>query len=80
MYKIVYLKNGMKQDELSSMWGQVFGDDAAFTGGFYQAFDGHMDIVAAMDEQGILASAAHFIPVSMRMGKCLSRAPIFTPP
>lgn len=69
MYKIVYLKNGMKQDELSSMWGQVFGDDAAFIDGFYRAFDGHMDVVAAIDDCGHLASAAHFIPVSMRMGK-----------
>ena len=69
MYKIVYLKNGMKQDELSRMWEQVFGDDAAFINGFYRAFEGHMDVVAAIDDFGNLASAAHFIPVSMRMGK-----------
>ncbi len=69
MYKIVYLKSDTHCDELALMWQRVFGDDAAFVGDFYRAMGSGMDVLAATDDQGLLVSAAHFIPVTMRMGK-----------
>ncbi|HWQ51118.1 MAG TPA: GNAT family N-acetyltransferase [Terriglobales bacterium] len=69
MYRVVYLKSGTRQDELRDMWQRVFEDDASFIDGFYGAMGAGMEVVAAMDDSGMLASAAHFIPVTMRMGK-----------
>ncbi len=69
LYKNVFNVGEGATEALTDLWNVVFGDDKSYIRRFYGDFFGTMDVAATVTDEAEVASACHFLPVSMKVGK-----------